>query len=235
MAKATKTTRPDVKSATDDVLEILLDRNLEMQLVEKLIGATLARGVTETETERAGLTVPVSPDLIKELLGLIQPSPDHKAECDEKLRKHIATIRTLKNFFDTPSPPAWLAEMTQFHQALKKANDLMLQLSPDAREALFDPLVPDGTPAYEEFSSDLGSLVRQTGAFGEVRRDGRPFRFSRHSAARYAHSLVANFSPSPPALTKGGRFFQVASKLYEAATGEGEADLTRYCRWCFRL
>jgi hypothetical protein len=31
-------------------------------------------------------------------------------------------------------------------------------------------------------------------------------------------------------LTKDGTFFQVASRLLEAGTGEQKADLTRYCR-----
>lgn len=202
MTNATKTRRPDAKSSTDDLMEIVLNRNLKKQLANKLLMATLARAAAEG----AVLTVPVRPDVFKDLLGLIQPSPDDKAECHEKLRKHIATIRELKRVFDVPSPPAFLAELAQFHEALKRANDLMLQLSPDARGALFDPLIPDGTPAYDKFANDLGSLVRETGAPGEVRTDGRPFSISKHSAARYAHSLVANFSPSAPALTKGGRF-----------------------------
>lgn len=75
-------------------------------------------------------------------------------------------------------------------------------------------------------SSELDDRIL---AIQDYRRGARPKRISKQAAAACARLLIAKFSPHPPTLTKGGRFFRVASLLFETATGE-RADLTRYCR-----
>ena len=233
MAKAAKAGRQEPQTLPDGDI-----RELKMRVLDASFSSALLR-----ELSGADLAAPVRPDLIKELLDLIQPSPAREGECREMLDKRIAAVRKIHgSSLDAFSPSAMKVELSQFHRALKKANDLLSRLNPVARSLIFDTLVFDDslenthTPEYEDFSNDLASLVAETKtSFAEVRgRDGRPFRNSRLLAATSARSLIVKFSSFRPTLTKDGRFLQVASKLYEAATGEREADLTRYCRRCFR-
>jgi len=198
-----------------------------------------------------------SPDIIDRLIAQSQPRPESETACRESLKKYIAVINNVKEIFDVYSPRKVKAKLVQFHSALRKVVILGAGLGPAAHGLIFPVVFEDDDDDddddldHEKFDRYLNYIIRaieiripeirdRKGAHRSSelddrilairdRRGARPKRISQLVAAAYARSLIAKFSPDPPTLTKGGRFFRVASLLFEAATGE-RADLTRYCR-----
>jgi hypothetical protein len=172
--------------------------------------------------------IEVAPDLIEKLLELIRPRPDSEAACREKVRKHIATIKSMREVVDADPSTAIKGELEKLRYALKKLSGVASQLSPVARRLMFNDL------EYEFFSGELDRLIEKTDSticplIQANAKGARPKTLSKMAAASFACSLMENYSSFPPTLTKGGRYFRVASLMYEAATGEQNADLTRYC------
>jgi hypothetical protein len=62
-----------------------------------------------------------------------------------------------------------------------------------------------------------------------TRAGGQP-NYLKKNAAFYAHLLLTQYGKTPPTLTTGGPFFELASLLYEAATGQIDVDLSNHCR-----
>jgi hypothetical protein len=109
-------------------------------------------------------------------------------------------------------------------QANAKGASRLLKKSDFVRSSTLDArtiLNPNGNKQESKRLFDAPKNVFQQPA--------RPKPLSKMAAASFACSLMENYSSFPPTLTKGGRYFRVASLMYEAATGEQNADLTRYC------
>ena len=189
--------------------------------------------------------------LVEEMIKLIQPDPGAEARCREKIGECIIRIKKINKERPVDLPVAAVkAESKQLHTALMKVRLLVSQLSFLARTSLFY----DGPRDYPEwfdyedcvkfdrqycglnsaeFARDVNSLIERTGELAKGLQPPKAAprqRPSKTSASEDAYRLIEEFSPFPPTLTKGGPFFLVASKLFEAATGEHESDLTRYCR-----
>jgi hypothetical protein len=82
------------------------------------------------------------------------------------------------------------------------------------------------------FLAELEYAARSTGlqaAQLKVPRSGGRSDYRKRTAAESAWILLA-LARKRPTLTPGGPFFELASLLYEAATGESGADLDKYCR-----
>jgi hypothetical protein len=188
--------------------------------------------------------------LVEEMIELIRPDTGCEARCREKICESIIRI-------EKAEPPAFLppveakAEMKQLHRALEKVRRLVSKLSFFSRSSLFHdrPRSRSNRPEIDqeidqdldqyfganaaEFARVLDLLIEKTGEFSNGLKPPKaaPRRsWSKIQASGDAYLLIDEFAERPPALTKDGTFFQVASKLLEAATGEQEADLTRYCR-----
>jgi|SRR5271165_5954090 len=184
--------------------------------------------------------------LVEEIIKLIQPDAECEALCRAKIGESIIRI-------EKAEPPAFLppveakAEMKQLHGALEKVKRLVSKLSVFSRSSLFHdrPRSRSNRPEIDqeidqyfganaaEFARVLDLLIEKTGEFANGLKPPKaaPRRsWSKIQASGDAYLLIDEFAERPPALTKDGTFFQVASKLLEAATGEQKADLTRYCR-----
>jgi hypothetical protein len=186
--------------------------------------------VAAAPSEGAELPVPTRPDLVEELLKQIQPLPGREAHCRTKILKHAGVIRKIEANLDVFSPATIKAETQQFHRALKKFKLQMRQLSPVARQFLFedaqyDLLFGEIERVLEDVES--ASPIRFRGPKGAPRQ-----RVSKLLAASSAKSLINSFSPASPTLTKDGLFFRAARLLFQVATGKS-SDLTRYCRSVF--
>jgi hypothetical protein len=184
-------------------------------------------GIVAALKHNKGRTTEVAPPLIAELLDQIRPRPDCEAACREKLLKYVTTIKNIKEVFDKTPSTTIKTQLEKFRSALKKVSGATLQLSPIARRLLFNEL------EYESLCEELGRLIEDaeiTCSLISTKTTGSmPKLQSKMVAAAFAHDLIKSYSPRPPTLTKGGKFFRLADLLYEAATGEC-ADLTRYCR-----
>jgi hypothetical protein len=196
------------------------------------------------------MTQRTRPDLVEEMIKLIRPDTGSEARCREKIGESIIRI-------EKAEPPAFLppvgakAEMKQLHRALEKVKRLVSKLSFFSQSSLFHdrPRSRSNRPEIDqeidqdldqyfganaaEFARVLDLLIEKTGEFANRLKPPKaaPRRsWSKIQASGDAYLLIDEFAERPPALTKDGTFFQVASRLLEAGTGEQKADLTRYCR-----
>jgi hypothetical protein len=81
----------------------------------------------------------------------------------------------------------------------------------------------------------LVALLRRAEAeVATKRRSGSPGRIDKTFAATEALSLLRRFASGGPTLTAEGPFFNLATALYEKATGEASANLDWQCRQAFR-
>jgi hypothetical protein len=64
----------------------------------------------------------------------------------------------------------------------------------------------------------------------KVPRSGGRTDYRKQTAAEFALVLLAHYGRKHPTLTTGGPFLELASILYEAATGKRNVDLDRQCR-----
>lgn len=72
------------------------------------------------------------------------------------------------------------------------------------------------------------NLEQQSQQLKVPRSGGRPD-YRKQTAAEFA-LVIAHYGRKHPTLTTGGPFLELASILYEAATGKRNVDLDRQCR-----
>ena len=189
--------------------------------------AILAFGIEAAAKHRRGRSIEVSTGRIAELLEQIRPRPECAAACREKVVKHVASIKSMREVFDVVPSTAIKTELEKLIYASKKVRGVALQLSPVTRRLMFGDL------EYEFLSEELNEFIERAETTYSLiptkTEGGKPKPLSKIAAAGFARHLIQNYSSFPVTLTKDGRFFRLAALLYETATGE-RADLTRYCR-----
>jgi hypothetical protein len=191
--------------------------------------------------------------LVEEMIELIRPDTGREARCREEIGERIIGIEKTHEKREVYFPVAEAkAQMNQLHGVLEKVELLVSKLNFLARASLFT----DGPPQRRlhgprsndpeldrqldqflgvnaaEFGRELAFLIETTGGLAKIKP---PKAAPRRSQARVmasdaAFRLIGDFAPFPPTRTKRGRFFRLASMLFEAAPGEHKADLTRDCR-----
>jgi|SRR5271165_50684 len=198
--------------------------------------------------------------LVEEMIELIRPDTGREARCREKIGESITRIEKAHKERLVYLPVAEVkAQMKQLHGALVKVSRLVSKLNFLARTFLFYDGPPRPPSLFHEprsndpeldrefareldqfrdvnaaeFARELAFLIKRTREFANELKP--PKAAPRRSEARVlasdaAYRLIAEFTPFQPTLTKRGRFFRLASMLFEAATREHKADLTRDCR-----
>jgi hypothetical protein len=196
--------------------------------------------------------------LVEEMIELIHPDTGCEARCREEIGERIIGIEKTHEKREVYFPVAEVkAQMNQLHGVLEKVELLVSKLNFLARASLFTDGPPQrrlhgprsNDPELDreidrqldqfrgvnaaEFGRELAFLIETTG--GLANNVKPPKAAPRRSQARVmasdaAFRLIGDFAPFPPTRTKRGRFFRLASMLFEAATGEHKADLTRDCR-----
>src|SRR5271166_5789497 len=184
--------------------------------------------------------------LVEEMIELIRPDTGREARCREKIGESITRIEKAHKERLVYLPVAEVkAQMKQLHGALVKVSRLVSKLNFLARTFLFYDGPPRPPSLFHEPRSNDPELDREFARELDQFRDVNAAEFAnelkppkaapRRSEARVlasdaAYRLIAEFTPFQPTLTKRGRFFRLASMLFEAATREHKADLTRDCR-----
>jgi hypothetical protein len=180
-------------------------------------------------------------------LALIDPPADQRQRCCERLSLCVEDIAR-----DT-LPISAGEERTQLEdaaKALQKALKALKRLPLSRQHRLLPPIKRAGSSAplrLQDLISDPVSENLRLAIFlndlenvairadlQAVRRKvprsgGRP-NYRKQAAAEYALTLLLQFGRKRPTLTGGGPFFDLASVLYEAATGKPDIDLSRQCR-----
>jgi hypothetical protein len=84
----------------------------------------------------------------------------------------------------------------------------------------------------DEFSKQLEILVtvaREMANSMHVQR-GRPFDTLKNGTAAWAKYLIEKYGTKPLTLTIGGPYYELASVIHRAGTGEHATDLSRHCK-----
>jgi hypothetical protein len=162
----------------------------------------------------------------------IEPPPELLGKEDnEENRREWFALMTLKL---TPAPKADREALLRFVDALAALTDAVAQLN-ETRSGHF--LLSLLLPAFDavKFSKELETLVTIALKNGRQHKGGMPFNKLKLGAACCASLLIEDYGTKPPTLTIGGPYYELASVLYGAATGEREADLSRHCKWVRRI
>jgi hypothetical protein len=126
-----------------------------------------------------------------------------------------------------PTRKADREALLRFAEALA---DAMAQLNETRCGHYLSVLLPGFNAA--KFSKELvAPAITALQTARNMHLKGRnPFNKLKLSAASFASQLIEGYGIKPPTLTIGGPYYELASVLYGAATGEHEADLSRQCK-----
>jgi hypothetical protein len=187
---------------------------------------------------------------IERAMELIAPPADREQRCRERLSRYVEDIAR-----DT-LPICAGEERTQLEDAAKALQKALKALKRLPRERqrwllppikragpgplrlqdlISDPISEDLRLAiflneleYTAISAELQAMRRKV-----PRSGGRPD-YRKQAAAMYALLLLVQFGRKRPTLTADGCFFNLASVLYEAATGKPDIDLSWHCQQVYR-
>jgi hypothetical protein len=173
---------------------------------------------------------PVLSDVIERALELIKPKPEQRAACAGDVKDRVQMLmflhRTCRN---VPSPGTLRNEFNEIADFLKNFRRGFNKFSAISRAMIFwkDP------KREEAFFKELDQRINAAQLNHDwliVPPGGHRWNDTAAMAAKYAEELLRQFSAKPPTKTKGGAFYQLASLLYEAATGKKNVALEQYCR-----
>jgi len=191
--------------------------------------------------------------IVDECIALIAPDAQHGTECRWRIENDINVLCWL-NTPKIESPSELLEEVNEEDRRECFFALMEMKLTPTRadREALrrFAEALMDALTALSEarcvhylsvllpafnaakFSKELlrPIIAAKHAARGMRLKDGKPFNKLKLDAACFANQLIEDFGTKPPTLTIGGPYYELASVLYGAATGEHEADLSRQCK-----
>jgi hypothetical protein len=182
--------------------------------------------------------IPVEEDAISRCEQIIAPTESKRVSCRESLLFRLKCFMYLAPR-DVPQSCARLnRELVAMAKALECAAEHMKRMGPPGPLHLLD--APDDISNQWdyviEFLIERAEDVRSTVALFDPRRSrGRPHDELKEWCAEYAYTLISEFGAKRPTLTganrngDSGAFFNLASALYEIATGV-EADIDWYCR-----
>jgi hypothetical protein len=166
--------------------------------------------------------------IIDECIALIAPAAQHETECRRQIEIHdvLSWIRRAGT-----TPAARKAD----REALLRFADALADAAALLNETRCGHYLSLELHAFDAASTskELETLVtaaREAAGNMDV-KGGMPRNYKKLAAAYWAHQLIKHYGSKRPTLTDGGSYYQLASVLYGAATGEHGVDLSRQCKW----
>jgi len=179
-------------------------------------------------------------------LELVSPLDNVKVRCRQSIKDSMAMIGAVH---EKERPRAAInADIEKLYDALRKTKAALKKLFINGSELhlpmnSFDPKeivqCMKSNTAYQsewrvfyQFVIDRIALLenRSTASSDSVRWKGGKAKLL---AALHSLLLLKRFGRKPPTQTVGGPFYELASLLYEGATGVQNANLERFCRKIF--
>jgi hypothetical protein len=170
----------------------------------------------------------------KECLALVKPSSEREAACLAEFDVMVDATKLANGADDgRMAPGEIIAEAKAF--AEKLAGLLARRLSGPAGKLVAVSLCGVDLERLKRVEHELAITVMK---FSEANKKpgSHALKYAKEAAAHLAYGLLASYSLKPKKrapMTKHGPFLQLASLIFEAATGAPDADLTRYCRRVF--
>lgn len=149
----------------------------------------------------------------KAALKLIEPAPERRVRCERQLARAFDLVVCGKANDKRPSPKADKEQYREFARLLQAVETSGM----DIYMGRFSFMKQ--VRKWREFFEELADRIN-VGHGKKRRSDAKQF------AADAAYRLLAKFGSSPPTLTRGGPWDQLATILY----GDSKADLYDYLR-----
>jgi hypothetical protein len=193
--------------------------------------------------------------IVDECIALVAPDAQYEAECRHDIECMIKLQSRIKNRkIEAPSEllekekerarlmyPTAMGRKVH-HEALLRFADALADAAaqlphcgwildvPDLELQLPNPFHPRFHA--DEFSKQLEILVTVARGMANNMRvqRGRPRDSHKEVVAGWARYLINKYGTKPLTLTIDGPYYELASVLYRAGTGEHEADLSRHCK-----
>jgi hypothetical protein len=172
----------------------------------------------------------VDSEIVARAVNIISPKPSQQAAC----RDHVAvTIGWDRVLHEKYSKWVWTKETSKKVKAaiqqIGRMRKAIIVLPKSVRvhdRTIIRPLLE--LLAHEQITLE-GALDRHRSAARTGRRDD----MVKANVAQHAYDLLDGYGSKKPNLTPEAPFYQLASLLYEAATGKIDIDLQRACRGIF--
>jgi hypothetical protein len=161
---------------------------------------------------------------IERAMELIAPPADRERQCRRFLSNDIMEIAEA----GPPTAKKSKEQLTAAAKALRAALEAVKAMPPFRRFLLLESLQAN----FLDQLASAASTVALQATRQRVPRDGgrrTDARYRKQEAAWAAWVLLERYGQKRPTLTKDGPFPELASTLYEAATGKRDADLWHQC------
>jgi hypothetical protein len=177
---------------------------------------------------------------IERALAVIAPSKNQRDDCREDLElviPEIADTVPRRSITQSRQLTAVAESFRDTRRAIEKLSlhDQILLLRKPPFQRFSRPTGPPDNmrkllAAFFHELNQLAAWAEEWSKFHKVPPSDRPKDYQRLEAAKVAHWLLFEFSAKRPSLTPGSDFLELASTLYEAATGKVDVDLRHQCR-----
>jgi hypothetical protein len=176
--------------------------------------------------------------VVDKCIALIVPG-QHETFCRRALERWINVLCWLNENeeYRREQHYVWMGITTPRkadREALLRLADALADAAEQLNETPCGSYLSLQLPTFDaaKFSKELEtvvSLAREVAGSMHV-KGGMPFNKFKLVTAFFAQTLMEVYGPKPPTLTIGGPYYELASVLYGAATGEHGADLSRQCK-----
>jgi hypothetical protein len=179
-------------------------------------------------------------EIVSRAIEIVCPLPDEESMCRWMIVYVISQCRIANDEIG----PAFLAAEQELGSAIQKVEDAEKALSGLRRiykrlafqdREDFDGAATKDIDALSKIRKRLRTLADGYGlARSALPRQRRPKDQGKRAAASYAYCCLVAYSERSPTLTSDGPFFELASIIYEGATGEPLVSLDYQCCENFR-
>ena len=167
-------------------------------------------------------------DAVERVIALARPRHRHEAQCRLDA---ISGLKKIAGPISNLVPPGKVRkQLLHLATTLTKAR-VEIEATPEEWHGIvFDKIKPDDLARHlllvGQASEKLAGRLTVTRSGGPNREDAARQRI----AADRAFDLLNDYGGPEPTLSNFGKYFELASLLFEIATGQKEKDLSRFCR-----
>jgi hypothetical protein len=172
-------------------------------------------------------------ELLHAALAEIDPPEQKNAACCKSIDKALRLVDRVRVVYEAPAPGAFKKHVKAVADSLVKMKRVLAKLHKSTQYLVFRGLPEAVGPVDQDrFLKDVDRLILTCDDMIkhlQVSPGSRRWSAAKHTCALQASILLKEFSPNRLSKTNEGHFFNLASLLYEIASGEEEKDLSAYC------
>ncbi len=177
--------------------------------------------------------LPDKAEIVEQIINVLGPprKDRSKAQACDAIETMIETLRV---GYRHPRPDAAFIRKAakNFRKALEPLSDAM-PLPPLVANTIMGWMLvcPNGEPVFIESCDRKPMTLREFRTvldwFEHTDGPSPKFKAAKYCAAMYAYRLVKTFSQKPPSTFRHGQVYEIGTLLYQAFSGEEDADMKR--------